>query len=78
MKQIIALLIVISAVATAFCREITGRVVGENESPLDYVNVVLYRDSAYVTGSVTDPNGVFSIDAEINGNLTCKVSFCRI
>ena len=56
-------------------QEITGRVVGENESPLDYVNVVLYRDSAYVTGSVTDPNGVFSIDAEINGNLTCKVSF---
>ncbi len=36
---------------------------------------MLYRDSAYVTGSVTDPNGVFSIDAEINGNLTCKVSF---
>jgi hypothetical protein len=75
MKQIIMLLLAISAVATAFCREITGRVVGENESPLDYVNVVLYRDSAYVTGSVTDPNGVFSIDAEINGNLTCKVSF---
>ena len=37
MKQIIALLIVISAVATAFCREVTGKVVGENELPLAYV-----------------------------------------
>ena len=54
MKRIITLIIAITAVATAFCREIKGIVVGENGTLLDYVNVVLYRDSIYVTGTVTD------------------------
>ena len=54
MKRIITLIIAITAVTTAFCREIRGIVVGENGTPLDYVNVVLYRDSIYVTGTVTD------------------------
>ena len=75
MKKIITLLLAITAMATAFAREITGKVLGENESPLDFVNVVLYRDSTYVTGAVTDTIGAFSISTEINGNLTAKVSF---
>lgn len=75
MKKIITLLLAITAMATAFAREITGKVLDENESPLDFVNVVLYRDSTYVTGAVTDTIGAFSISTEINGNLTAKVSF---
>ena len=59
----------------AFCREITGKVVGENMTPLDFVNVVIYRDSTYVTGAVTDTDGRFSITADVNGNLTAKFSF---
>lgn len=49
MKQILLFLIAIMASVPAFCRVITGKVVGENETPLDFVNVVLYRDSTYVT-----------------------------
>lgn len=63
------------AVATAYGREITGKVVGENDAPVDYVNVVLYRDSTYITGTVTDGAGRFSIPTDANGNLSVKCSF---
>ncbi|WP_438638218.1 hypothetical protein [Muribaculum gordoncarteri] len=62
MKRIITLIIAMTAVTTAFCREIRGLVVGENGTPLDYVNVVLYHDSIYVTGTVTDTAGAFFIE----------------
>lgn len=75
MKRIITLIIAITAVATAFCREIRGIVVGENGTPLDYVNVVLYRDSIYMTGTVTDTVGAFSLNTDIQGKLTAKISF---
>lgn len=75
MKQILLFLIAIMAAVPAFCREITGKVVGENEIPLDFVNVVLYRDSTYVTGAVTDTDGRFSITTDVNGILTARISF---
>lgn len=75
MKNIIMLLLAITTVATAFGRDITGKVVGENESPLDYVNVVLYSGSTYVTGTVTDSAGIFNVNTEAIGNLTARISF---
>ena len=75
MKNIIILLFVLATVTTAFGREITGKVVGENESPLDYVNVVLYNDSTYITGTVIDSAGIFAVNTEANGNLTARISF---
>lgn len=63
------------AMATAHGREITGKVVGENDAPVDYVNVVLYRDSTYITGTVTDGAGRFSIPTDANGNLSVRCSF---
>lgn len=56
-------------------REITGKVVGEDNAPLDYANVVLYRDSTYITGTVTDHAGMFCISTDVAGNLVAKVSF---
>ena len=42
------------------CRNIIGKVVDENNSPLDFVNVVLLKaDSTYIAGTVTDENGGF-------------------
>lgn len=75
MRKSFMLLFVITAVAAAFGREIRGKVVGENASPLDYVNVVLYSDSTYVTGTVTDSDGDFSISTDAGVNLTVRVSF---
>ena len=75
MKQILLFLIAIMAAVSAFCREVTGKVVGENETPLDFVNVVLYRDSTYVSGAVTDTEGRFAISTDVSGNLSVKITF---
>ena len=66
---------VFMAVVAVYGREITGTVVGENDTPLDYVNVVLYQDSTYITGGVTDQAGMFSIPTDVAGSLTAKCSF---
>ena len=63
------------AVTAVYGREISGKVVGENNTPLDYVNVVLYSDSIYITGSVTDQAGMFSIPTDVSGNLSAKISY---
>lgn len=73
--KILTLLMTFMAVATVYGREISGKVVGDNHIPLDYVNVVLYRDSTYITGTVTNQSGVFSISADTTDNLTAKISF---
>lgn len=73
--KILTILMSLMAVVTVYGREITGKVVGENDAPLDYVNVVLYRDSTYITGTVTDQSGMFSISTDVAGNLTAKCSF---
>ncbi len=73
--KILTILMSLMAVVTVYGREITGKVVGENDAPLDYVNVVLYRDSTYITGTVTDQNGMFSISTDATGNLSAKCSF---
>lgn len=58
--NIITLLMAFMAVSSVYGREIYGKVVGESNTPLDYVNVVLYRDSTYITGTVTDRTRSFS------------------
>lgn len=73
--RIFSCIMVFMAVATVYGREITGKVVGENDAPLDYVNVVLYQDSTYITGGVTDQSGMFSIPTDVAGSLTAKCSF---
>lgn len=74
-KKIQALVIALAAVISAFGRDITGTVLSEDNIPLDYVNVVLYRDSTYITGAITDTDGNFAINTDAIGNLTAKVSF---
>ena len=75
MNKFFTLLMAFMAVTAVYGREISGKVVGENAAPLDYVNVVLYRDSTYITGTVTDQAGMFSIPTDVAGSLTAKCSF---
>ena len=75
MKKILTLIMAFMAVTAVYGCEISGKVVGENDAPLDYVNVVLYRDSTYITGTVTDQAGMFSIPSDVAGSLTAKFSF---
>lgn len=42
--------------------DIHGTVVDENESPLQYTNVISLRDSTFINGTITDANGVFHLN----------------
>jgi len=75
MKTFISLLAALVAVIPAYGRNITGTVVDESKTPLDFVNVVLYHDSTYITGAITDTNGKFSVTTDVFDNLYAKVSF---
>ena len=60
MKYIISIILSLVTTLTGMAQAITGKVLGENNSPLDYVNVVLLKaDSTYVSGTITDENGLF-------------------
>ncbi|MDE6301568.1 MAG: TonB-dependent receptor [Muribaculaceae bacterium] len=75
MKNFITMIL---ALATGFqlsAGEVKGKVIGENDTPLDFVNVVLYCDSTYVNGGITDINGEFLISADTDCDLTAKVSY---
>jgi len=75
MKQIISLLAALVAVIPALSREITCKVVNESNAPLEFVNVVLYCGSTYVTGAITDTGGNCNISTDAHGGLTVKVSY---
>lgn len=75
MKHIISFLIALLAILPAFSRNIKGRILGENSEPLDFVNVVLYCDSTYIAGGISDAEGNFSIPSTTDCNLTAKISF---
>lgn len=55
----------------------SGRVIGENQLPVEYATVALLSvpDSALVGGAVTDSKGVFKITAQDAGPYLLSVSF---
>jgi hypothetical protein len=56
---------------------ITGKVVGRNGNPLEYVNIILHReaDSSIVTGTITDLNGKFELHNIKTDNYYIKAKF---
>ena len=75
MKTAILILTALCAGLPAFSRDIKGRILDENNAPLDFVNVVLYCDSTFVAGGISDTEGLFSIPTDADCDLTAKVSF---
>ena len=75
MKTAILILTALCAGLPAFSRDIKGRILDENNAPLEYVNVVLYCDSTFVAGGISDAEGLFSIPTDADCDLTAKVSF---
>ncbi len=86
-KLIMALLALILTINTAFAGEdsnlpktgtIAGRVLdAATLKPMEYVNVAVYRiaDSSLLTGSITNPEGSFSIGKLSFGDYYLKISF---
>lgn len=71
----IAIMMAATAPAVALGRDIKGVVLGENNTPLDFVNVVLYCDSTYVAGGITDATGSFIVSTDATCDLSAKISF---
>lgn len=63
------------SVATAFSGNVTGKVVDENNAPMEFVNVVLMSrsDSTFIEGVVTGADGMFVLE-----NRAAKPAFVRI
>lgn len=58
--------------------KVSGKVVdGQSNQPIEYANVVIYRwkDSTVVNGTVTNPEGNFTIEKLMNGRYFMKVSY---
>ena len=63
MKKILLTILVVFFSVTTFAQTITGVVFSENNSPVSFANAVLMAaDSSFVSGTITDENGKFSIE----------------
>jgi hypothetical protein len=73
------LLILFFSVSTFFpvFSQIQGRVTDANNQPVEFANVALYAlpDSTLVTGTITNKNGEFSLNANDIGNAFLRISF---
>ncbi len=62
-RYFFTLMMALLAVMTTAAETFTGRVVDETQAPVPFANVVLLNasDSAFVTGTTTNPDGSFSL-----------------
>lgn len=58
-------------------QNITGRVIDEQNQPIEFVNVALFSrsDSAIITGTITDNKGAFSLQVGLSGDHFLQFSF---
>ena len=75
MRRLLSLLMCCCISLATFAQTFTGKVVDEKSQPLPYANVVLLSlpDSAFVTGTVSDESGAFTLKANPT-NLLLRVS----
>lgn len=68
-KIIVLLCIGISSILPSLAQRITGRLLDETKAPVAFANIVLLSlpDSTFVGGTITDENGLFTLDGK--GNL---------
>lgn len=64
-RKILITILAASVSLMLHAQRVTGRVIDENDSPMEFVNVVLLNqaDSAFITGAVTRGDGAFIIDS---------------
>lgn len=71
---IITIIAVLGFTLSVFGRDIKGRVVDVEGRPMEFVNAVLLKDSAFVTGAITNSNGEFCLSSDITASLILKLS----
>lgn len=75
-KKLLILFFSMSTFCPVFS-QIQGRVTDANNQPVEFANVALYAlpDSMLVTGTITNKNGEFSLNANDIGNAFLRISF---
>ena len=75
-QRVIVLLTCAFSVYTAFAQNITGKVVDENNKPMEFVNVVLLSctDSAYIAGTMTQEDGRFTFEDKDTASCLVRLS----
>lgn len=65
-QRLISIILTIIVALATIAGTITGRVLDENQVPMPYANVVLMNrvDSAFVQGTVTGEDGIFSLTTD--------------
>jgi outer membrane receptor protein involved in Fe transport len=75
-KTTLLLLLFFGTITTICFGQIQGKVMGINEEPVPFANVVLYQavDTTLVTGTITDDDGSFSLPPLTSGNFLVRIS----
>lgn len=75
MKRLTLIVATLALALSALGKDIKGRVIDMSGMPLEFVNVVLLQDSAFVDGVITDKNGNFSLPCDVTDRLKLRLSF---
>ncbi len=75
MKHLIFVIAVLPFALTVSGKDIKGRVLDKEGMPLEYVNVVLFQDSVFVDGVITDGNGEFVLSSNVTDGLKIRLSY---
>ncbi|MBQ9556835.1 MAG: outer membrane beta-barrel protein [Muribaculaceae bacterium] len=75
-RNFFTLMVAMLATLTAVAQSFTGQVVDETQNPIPFANVVLLNasDSAFVAGTTTDGDGVFTLTGQTSNPLV-KITF---
>lgn len=75
MKRLTFIVATLALALSALGKDIKGRVIDMSGMPLEFVNVVLLQDSAFVDGVITDKNGNFTLPCDVTDRLKLRLSF---
>ena len=75
MKRLILIVMAWVLATSAFSKDIKGRVLDTDGMPLEFVNVVLFQDSVFVDGVVTDIDGKFTLSSNVTDDLKIRLSY---
>lgn len=77
MKKFACTLITLLSLTNLFAQSIQGYIVDSSNNPIAYANVVLLTlpDSTFHKGSISNDNGLFTIDGTNKGNYLIRFSY---
>ena len=77
MKKFIFTLVFLLSISHLFAQSVKGYIVDSSNNPIAYANVVLLTlpDSTFHKGSISNDDGLFSIDGINNGNYLIQFSY---